>query len=203
MRGPDGAVLPDLFGKLPGRGIHLCLDRACFRVASERQAFGRAFRAKVAQVDPESLADAFLAAGRRQVQALLATAVRSGWLVVGRDAVRDAVSAGRVALLLLADDAGAALEKQIGRLQASSNVPAWKMLGKDAYARYHGGRPVAVLGITHRGLASRMRVEIERIRALVEVDGAKPGEGLTELTPELVRGMMPQSQAGIPIDGAG
>lgn len=195
VRAPDGEIRPDLFGKLPGRGARLCPDRACFAAAVERKAFGRAFKAKVAPVDPVALADAFEAAGRRQVQSVLATAVRSGWLVAGRDAVREAVAGGRVALLMLAADAGASLQADVGRLQASGHVPAWRMLDKGTYGRFHGGRPVGVVGITHRGLAARLRSEFELIRGLWDGQRSRPGEGLTELTPEIVHGMMPQTRA--------
>ena len=57
---------------------------------------------------------------------------------------------------------------------------------------------VAVVGLTHRGLAARLRLEIGRLRTLFGSRESRPGEGLTELTPELVHGMMPQTRAGAP-----
>ncbi len=44
--GPDGAVVPDIRRKLPGRGVWTSLSAAAVRRASAKGAFARAFRAK-------------------------------------------------------------------------------------------------------------------------------------------------------------
>ena len=45
--GPDGAVVPDLAGRLPGRGAWLTADRALVLKAVKKNLFARAFRANV------------------------------------------------------------------------------------------------------------------------------------------------------------
>lgn len=40
----DGAVVPDVRRRLPGRGAHLHLDVACLDLAERRRAFPRALR---------------------------------------------------------------------------------------------------------------------------------------------------------------
>ena len=40
----EGAVIPDLRGRLPGRGAHLHPDPGCLALAEKRRAFPRAFR---------------------------------------------------------------------------------------------------------------------------------------------------------------
>ena len=53
--GPDGAVLPDLKRKLPGRGLWISADRATLKEAVARKAFPRGFKREV-RVAPD-LAD--------------------------------------------------------------------------------------------------------------------------------------------------
>src|ERR1700682_3907618 len=45
--GPDGAIVPDLKRKLPGRGVWVTARRDCLAAAAKRGAFARAFRADV------------------------------------------------------------------------------------------------------------------------------------------------------------
>src|SRR5689334_6327543 len=61
VAGPDGAVVPDLARKLPGRGLWVAADRASVEAAARKGLFARAAKAKV--VAPPGLAD--------QVEALL------------------------------------------------------------------------------------------------------------------------------------
>ena len=49
----DGAVIPDLRGRLPGRGAWLHPDLECLVAAERRRAFGRALR--VPKIDAERL----------------------------------------------------------------------------------------------------------------------------------------------------
>ena len=63
-------VEPDLFGKLPGRGVHLCPDVACFEKAARQQSFSRAFRKPTTLSDSAGLAGRFLEASVGQVKAL-------------------------------------------------------------------------------------------------------------------------------------
>jgi predicted RNA-binding protein YlxR (DUF448 family) len=88
VRSPEGKLLPDLYGKLPGRGVHLCPDFNCFRQAVENNSFSRSFRAPTRVDDAAALFEVTLESSRDQVRAMLSTAVRSGWLLAGRTAVR-------------------------------------------------------------------------------------------------------------------
>ncbi len=163
VRGADGQVLPDLSRKLPGRGANLCPDRRCFERAVERRAFARAFRADVIAPDPQALADAFTAAGERRVASMLAVAGRSGWLHAGRDAVRLALRRDRAALVLLALDASAGLADQVGGEARARRVPLRRLLSRWSLGRILGRRELAVVALSHRGLAARLRLEIDRI----------------------------------------
>jgi predicted RNA-binding protein YlxR (DUF448 family) len=41
---PEASAVPDPRGRMPGRGAHLHPDQACLDLATQRRAFGRAFR---------------------------------------------------------------------------------------------------------------------------------------------------------------
>jgi len=103
--GPDGAVVPDLKEKLPGRGVWLTAAHETVAEAVKRKAFGRALKAEAKA--PEGLAD--------QVDSLLADAAlgalslanKAGEVVFGHSKVEEALAKERVIALIHASDAAA------------------------------------------------------------------------------------------------
>jgi predicted RNA-binding protein YlxR (DUF448 family) len=166
VRSPEGKLMPDLYGKLPGRGVHICPDFNCFRKAVENNSFSRSLRAPTRVDDAATLFKLALESSREQVRAMLSTAVRSGWLLAGRTAVREALKTRSAALVVLAQDAQPALKREISAGARAGNVPCRSVLTVADLSHYHRGKPLAVLGISHRGLARRLDTEIVKEYAL-------------------------------------
>jgi uncharacterized protein len=196
VRDPQGALQPDLSGKLPGRGAHLCPDLRCFELACERQAFQRALDATAAPEALGPLVTRLVEGGLAQTRALLATAARAGWLEPGRDAVREAVTQGQAALVLLAEDGSAALQTEMRALSERERVPCRQALRVMDLALYHHGRGLAVLAVRHRGLAARLIEELDRTQALSASLLRPRGQGPRELTRNPEGGKMPLTQGG-------
>ena len=101
--GPDGAVVPDLRHKLPGRGAWVTLSAAKVREAARKGLFARAFKAKVRV--PAGLADDIDAALRQELRQALSLANKAGAVVTGFAKVEAAIAAGEVAALIHAAEA--------------------------------------------------------------------------------------------------
>jgi uncharacterized protein len=86
---PDGDIVPDLDGKLPGRGIWLSADRAAFAKAVAKGDFAKAAKAKV-NVAPD-LADHVAQLLVARLQADLGMARRAGFADTGFDSVMRAL----------------------------------------------------------------------------------------------------------------
>jgi len=99
---PDGAVVPDIRRKLPGRGVWTRLSFEAVRRAAKKDAFSRAFRAK-AQASSE-LADAVDALLEQDALQSLAMANKAGLVVAGAVKVDLAIEAGKAAGLVHATD---------------------------------------------------------------------------------------------------
>ncbi len=102
--GPDGAVVPDLRARLPGRGVWVSATRADVALAVRRRLFPRAFRAPGAQAAPD-LADGVAQLLRDDLRQALALANKAGAVVAGFSKVESAIAAepGAVALLHAAE----------------------------------------------------------------------------------------------------
>ena len=102
VAGPDGAVVPDLARKLPGRGLWVAADRVSVDVAVKKNHFARAAKAKLSA--PADLADQVERLLTRRLLDGLGLARRAGELTSGFEKVQAALRAGKVAWLIEASD---------------------------------------------------------------------------------------------------
>jgi hypothetical protein len=100
---PDGAVVPDLKGRLPGRGAWVTATAAAVGEAVKRKAFGRAFKAEVKA--PADLAAQIDRALLSEVRGALALANKAGAVITGFAKVEAAIAGGTLAALIHAADA--------------------------------------------------------------------------------------------------
>jgi predicted RNA-binding protein YlxR (DUF448 family)/ribosomal protein L30E len=99
---PDGQVVPDVEGRLPGRGLWLKAGRDIVEAARARNAFSRAARAPVRVAD--DLADRIEELLLRRCLDLIGLARRAGEAVTGFEKTRAMVSSGRAGALIAAAD---------------------------------------------------------------------------------------------------
>jgi uncharacterized protein len=102
---PDGSVVPDVAGKLPGRGLWLTARHDIVARAVAQRLFARAARASVTA--DEGLADRIEPLLAARACGLLGLARKAGLAVAGYVKVRALVAEGGAAVLVEAADGGA------------------------------------------------------------------------------------------------
>jgi predicted RNA-binding protein YlxR (DUF448 family)/ribosomal protein L30E len=165
--GPDQTLVPDIEGRLPGRGMWLSAKRDVVNTAMAKASFAKAARKKLEV--PADLADRLEAQLRRRCLDILGLARRAGQVVSGYEKVRAALKAGEGAVLLAAQDAG---KDGIGKIGAlAPHLPVVRVLtAQDMGAAF--GRDHTVHGVLLRGrLAERLLIESARLAGIA---GAEP-----------------------------
>ena len=125
--GPDGAVVPDLRHRLPGRGAWVTAQAEMVRQAVAKRLFARAFKAPV-KAAPH-LADDIEAALRQDLRQALALANKAGAVVTGFAKVEAVIAAGNIAAIVHAAEAAEDGRRKLagalrrGRSDAISAVP--------------------------------------------------------------------------------
>jgi uncharacterized protein len=162
--GPGGTVVPDLGGRLPGRGMWVGADRTVLARAVARNQFAKAAKAPVTAPGDlvEQVGDMLL----RRCLDLVGLARRAGELVVGFDQVADWLRHGRCALVLTARDGSADGRRRIEALARDVAVV-------DPFARAElgaavGREEVVHAGLADRGLAGRLLAELGRLHGFRE-----------------------------------
>lgn len=106
---PDGAVLPDVRAKAPGRGAWIGVDRTTLEAAQAKGklkgAMARAFKGAALSI-PDDLGQRIETALERAFLDRLGLESRAGAVLIGSERIAEAARAGRVHLLLHASDAG-------------------------------------------------------------------------------------------------
>ena len=166
VKDESGAILPDLYGKLPGRGVHLCPDLACIMAAKDQKAYNRGYKSAVIDPDCNFIAKCFIKFSLSQIRAMLSTAASAGWIFKGRTAVENAIKKGKVALVIVAKNASASLIYDTEKLCQTHGTQHSVILTKDDLYSLFSGKPLSVVAIGHRGLAKRMSRDINIFKKL-------------------------------------
>ena len=105
VRGPDGAVVPDLARKLPGRGVWVGLSRSRVAEAVRKKLFSRGFGVET-RAEP-ALAEVTGLLLRKAALSYLSLAKKAGEAVAGAEKVAEMAASGRARVILHAAEAAA------------------------------------------------------------------------------------------------
>lgn len=169
--GPDGEVVPDILGRLPGRGIYVSADRTALATALKKNLFSRAARQPVkAPTDLVQTVETLLS---RRVTDLLSLARKAGEAVCGFEKVKDWLVKGQAATLIQAADGSERGREKLrppsGEESLISCLSAWE-LGL-AFGRERAIHAALAAG----GLNNRVVEEAARLAGLRGADGQHIG----------------------------
>lgn len=157
--GPDGTVVADVGGRLPGRGLWLSAERSAVETACRRRAFARAARAQV-RVPADLTASVERQLARRCLD-LIALARRAHQAVAGYEKTRSWIAGGKAGLILAAADGAPAECARMRGLAAgipvATGLTATELGGIFARAR------TVHAAVAPGRLAERIRLELERL----------------------------------------
>ncbi|WP_018632987.1 RNA-binding protein [Neomegalonema perideroedes] len=158
--GPEGAVVPDLAERLPGRGIWVSAERAALETAVKKNLFSRAARAPVkASPDLPAQVEALLV--KRLVEAL-GFARKSGAAVCGFEKTREAARRGNLAALLAASDGAEGGKAKLRPLAAG--LPILSVLSSEELGLAFGREFVIHAALENGGTSDRVIREALRLQ---------------------------------------
>ena len=156
---PNNTIVPDLAGKLPGRGVYVTADRSAIEEAVAKHAFVRALKRRV-EVDA-SLVVVTEQLARRRVMDLLGLARKAGALVTGFEHVRKLTFDDAYILITASDAADDGVKKIDVRLR--QDLPCVTAFGRDDLSMALGQSNVvhaAVIGSKNFGPQALRKLKI-------------------------------------------
>lgn len=158
---PNQQVVPDLAGKLPGRGMWVTAGRAEIEQAAARGLFARA--AKAPAKAPDGLADMVESGLAQRVIGLISLARKAGLAVAGFERVKEWLASGRAQVLLQASD-GSARGK--GKLWTPEGGRWFGCLTADEMGLSFGRASVIHGALAPGGLTDRVIVDASKLDGL-------------------------------------
>lgn len=171
--GPDGALVVDLAGKLPGRGLWVKAERSALDRALSRNLFAKAAKTRV-KISAKSL-ETIANLQRKRCLELLGIAKGAGEAVLGEQQVESALRHEKLAFLVVADDAGKSAISELSKnaLPNADDSPRLltvnRMLNRAELGSAFGYAQIVYAGIKKGKLAEKIVPEFARLEKIVEM----------------------------------
>lgn len=162
--GPDGTLVPDLSGRLPGRGLWLSPRRDIIARACRRNLFARAAKGPVRV--PEDLLERVEGQLRRRCLEQLGLAKRAGQAVCGHDKVAAWLAADTAALLIQAEDAADGGRRKLRDRARRRNVAAVEAFDAETLGRALGREACMHVALAPGRLATAIAADLTRLAAV-------------------------------------
>ncbi|MBM2290714.1 RNA-binding protein [Sulfitobacter pseudonitzschiae] len=159
--GPDMQIVPDIAGKLPGRGIYVAADRDAIQKAVTKKLFSRG--AKMQVTVQEDLVDEVERQLARRVVDLIALSRKSGRAVAGYEKVKTWLQTEEAEVLIQAVDGSARGKTKLSTPHYGSYI-GW--LSADELGLAFGRQTVIHGALASGGLTQRVVEEARRLKGL-------------------------------------
>ncbi|ABD52956.1 RNA-binding protein [Jannaschia sp. CCS1] len=169
--GPDDQVVPDVLGRLPGRGMWVSADRAALELAVKKNLFSRAAKQQVSVQD--DLVDVVETLLTRRVTDLIALARKGGKAVAGFEKVKDWLANADVGVLLQASDGS---ERGKSKLWTPEGARYFGILTAQELGLAFGRQSVIHGALAAGGLSPRVIEDAMRLQGLRVADGGQTTE---------------------------
>ncbi len=161
--GPEGQIVPDVLGKLPGRGMYVAADRAALEKAAKKGVFARAAKQPVKV--PEGLVDDVEAQLVRRVVDLISLQRKAGKAVAGYEKVKSWLQMEEAEVLIQAADGSGRGKSKLSTPHYGSYI-GW--LTADELGLAFGRQTVIHGALASGGLTKRVVEEAQRLKGVRE-----------------------------------
>ncbi|MEP0964824.1 MAG: RNA-binding protein [Roseobacter sp.] len=166
--GPDGQVVPDILGKLPGRGMYVAADRSAIEKAASKGLFARS--AKTPVKAPDDLVDEVEKQLARRVVDLISLQRKAGKAVAGFEKVKNWLQMEEAEVLIQAVDGSGRGKSKLSTPHYGSYI-GW--LTADELGLAFGRQTVIHGALASGGLTQRVVEEAQRLKGVREKEDGK------------------------------
>ncbi len=170
VAGPDGQVVPDILGKLPGRGVYVSAERSALEAAVKKNLFARGLKTQVRV--PETLVEDVHRQLSRRVIELISLARKSGRAVAGYEKVKDILAKEEADVLIQASDGS---ERGKSKLSTPHFGTYIGFMTADELGMAFGRETVIHAALASGGLTKRVVEEAQRLKGVRQSDDGGRG----------------------------
>lgn len=165
---PDRVLVPDLLGKLPGRGAYTCLTASCVRGAAEKKQFGRSFKGEVREADAAGLIAQIRVRMEERIASYISLANKAGKVSSGTDTVLEQMKGKAPGFLFVAADISTDIGQKIIFQADKTGVDYCTLFDKEKLGALIGKEMRVVVAIEVSGFVSPLKQETAKLRNFFE-----------------------------------
>ena len=167
VRSPDGEVVADVRGRLPGRGAYLCNSSKCFELAVRTKQFERTFKSSCRMAEASQLIDQVVTQRLDRLKNLLGMARKSANVVAGSSAVSEALNKSCPPMaIVMAQDISPKIGEKIMRKASDRNVIITRLFTKSELGQILGRAERSVVGLLDGKLAATFLHDLHRYQEI-------------------------------------
>ena len=166
VAGPDNEVVPDILGKLPGRGIWVAADRDALDLAVRKRLFSRGAKAQVTV--PEGLVAEVERQLAHRVVELISLQRKAGKAVAGYEKVKSWLQMEEAEVLIQASDGSGRGKSKLSTPHFGTYI-GW--LTADELGLAFGRQTVIHGALASGGLTQRVVEEAQRLKGVRKNEG--------------------------------
>jgi len=165
---PDRTLVPDLRGKLPGRGAYTCLRKSCLAAAVMKKGFARAFRGEARSGAPDELIALVAARMVERIGGYLALASKAGKVASGGESVIEALTRRSPGIVCVATDISTDIGQKVTGLAARLGVDHFSLFDKEQLGALIGKGPRSAVVVELGGFSEALKNEMNKYRNFFE-----------------------------------
>ena len=165
---PDRTLVPDLLGKLPGRGAYTCIRKSCLAAAVSKNRFARALREEVRCGAPAELIALVATRMEERIGGYLALANKAGKAVSGGDGVIETLMKRAPGIICVATDISPGIGQKVIGLAVRMNVDHFSLFEKERLGAIVGKGLRSAVVIERGGFSDALKIEMEKYRNFFE-----------------------------------
>jgi predicted RNA-binding protein YlxR (DUF448 family)/ribosomal protein L30E len=165
---PDRTLVPDLQGKLPGRGAYTCFRKSCLTAALAKKGFARSFKGEVRCGAPGELVDFVAARLVERIGGYLALSSKAGKAVSGGESVIDALTKRSPGVICIAADVSPDIGQKLTGLAERAGVDCFFLLDKERLGALIGKGLRSAVVVERGGFSEALKNEMVKYRNFFE-----------------------------------
>lgn len=144
----DGNVLVDRWGRLPGRGAHVCFKASCIRKAVKPATLVAAFKRPLTAPDAPLILKSAVGLLSERLVTCLSMAQKAGFAISGYMPLRQALAEAKLVCLVLATDIVDTRKQEYQTWCARHHVPSFVCFTKARLGTIIGKSSRSAVGLT-------------------------------------------------------
>jgi len=161
---PDRSLVPDLKGKLPGRGAYTCLSASCVADAVKKRRFSRSFKGETVAAEAGAIVAAIGEMMTERIGSYLALANKAGRVVSGSDRVAESLRKGKHGILFLAADISPDSGAKFSALAGRAGVEIVDLFPRERLGGWLGKELRTVAAVEEGGFTASISAELRKYR---------------------------------------